>query len=309
MKRRLLDLIACPHDRHFPLELKIGSTVDTESGPDRCELYCVTTQKDIEGERISEAACSACSRVDVTDGELYCPHCRSVFKIIHAIPSFLHEEVPGSPSEIEESKLNEMRARDSQAREYDLLKMLKVLSKLEIPRVIRFLKPGEKDLLVELGAGTGRITDQISRLASEVVAIDFSIKSLKRSQKNCSGKNVHWIHADINHLPLRDGVGDQAFSCQVFEHLPGATLRNMAIDEAARVIKDGGRFVISVYRDSWFWSLFGPKEGFHEGGIYYFRFTQDEFQDLVTRQFVVEALDPNVGMYLQMAKCVKPPAG
>ncbi len=305
MKRRLIDLIACPNDHYFPLDLKIKSTMETHQGPDRCELYCAAIQKYVEESPIDREDCVGCSRLDVIEGELVCPQCGNSFEIKNGIPGMLHAVSQGEESEGRAHKDNEIKARDDQAYAYDGLRMLKVLSKLEIPKVVKLLDVSRSDLVVELGAGTGRITPHIGSRASEVVAVDFSIKSLKRSQINCPAENVHWLHADINHLPLRDHVADHAFSCQVFEHLPGSTLRNMAVDEAARVIKSAGNFVISVYRDSWFWRMFGPKEGFHAGGIYYCRLTTDEFETLLTRQFEIKEMIPNLGLYLQLAKCVK----
>ena len=305
MKRRLIDLLACPNDRHFPLELKIQSTIETHPGPDRCELYCAAIQKYVEQSPIDSKDCVSCSRLDVVKGELSCGQCGRSFKIINGIPSMLCDTSHSETPEDRSHKNNEIKARDDQAHAYDGLRMLKVMSKLEIPKVVKFLDVSRKDLVVELGAGTGRITSRIGDLAAEVVAVDFSIKSLKRSQINCPAENVHWLHADINHLPLRDHVADHAFSCQVFEHLPGNTTRNMAVDEAARVIKSSGNFVISVYRDSWIWRMFGPKEGFHSGGIYYCRLTSDEFRTLLTRQFEIKEMIPNLGLYLQLAKCVK----
>ncbi len=308
MKRRLIDLIACPNDHHFPLELKITSTIETHPGPDRCELYCAAIQKYVEEAPISHEDCVGCSRLDVIEGQLICGHCGSSFEIINGIPSMVHETSQVETAEDRVNKDNEIKARDDQAYSYDGLRMLKVMSKLEIPKVVRLLDVSQKDLVVELGAGTGRITSRIASMVSEVVALDFSIKSLKRAQINCPAENIHWLHADINHVPLRNHVADSAFSCQVFEHLPGNTLRNMAVDEAARVIKSAGTFVISVYRDSWVWRLFGEKEGFHPGGIYYYRLNEDEFKSLLTRQFEIKEMIPNLGVYLQIAKCTKSPA-
>lgn len=274
MKPRLLDIIACPNDKHFPLELKASS--------------------------------EALAAGSILEGELYCPACERVFRIEDGIPRLLSDHSIGDHP-IGRDKANEMRARDDQAHDYDRLKGLKVLSKLEVPKLLELFEAGQDDIVVELGAGTGRITEVVAGLVSELVAVDFSLTSLQRARGKFAGSNAHWVQGDVNHLPLRDLVCDHAFSCQVFEHLPGTALRNMAVDEAARVIKDAGTFIISVYRDSWVWRLVGAKEGYHDGGIYYYRLSGAEFRDLLERRFVVSKLIPNLGFYLQMAKCVKEP--
>ena len=304
MKRRLLDLLACPNDRHFPLELKVAA-VSRAGGPTIvCDIYCARHDVELEKTPVDINDCRDCAAEDVLEGELFCPECQGVFKIKDGIPSLLANPA-AADQRTGRDKANEMRARDDQAQDYDGLKMLRLLTKVEVPGVLGLLKPGPRDLIVELGAGTGRVTRAVAPKAAEVVAVDFSGASLRRSLAKGEGGSVHFIQADINHLPLRDHIADHAFSCQVFEHLPGTALRNMAVDEAARVIKAAGSFVVSVYRDSWFWRLFGAKEGYHPGGIYYYRMNGAEFKELLGRQFKVKRHIPNVGLYLQMAKCVK----
>lgn len=271
MKRTLLDIIACPNDKYFPLELKV----------------------------LSEAAGD-----DVLEGELHCPTCDSVFEIKDGIPRLLSGNSIGDHA-AGRDKASEMRARDDQAHDYDRLKGLKVLSKFEVPKLLDLFEGGRDDTIVELGAGTGRITEVVAGRVAELVAVDFSLTSLQRARTKFTGSNAHWVQGDVNHLPIKDLGCDHAFSCQVFEHLPGTTMRNRAVDEAARVVKGDGTFIISVYRDSWVYRLIGAKEGYHDGGIYYYRMSGDEFKDLLERKFTVKKFVPNVGFYLQMAKCVK----
>jgi ubiquinone/menaquinone biosynthesis C-methylase UbiE len=184
--------------------------------------------------------------------------------------------------------------------------MLKLLSRLELPKTLGALAAGPRDTVVELGSGTGRITLPVADRAAEVVAVDFSIASLERARAGRGGRNnIHWVQADISRLPLRPEVADRVLSSQVFEHLPGPKAREGAVDEAARVLKAGGTFVISVYRDSWFWRLLGPKEGYHPGGIYYCRLTNQEFKDLLAPRFAISRMTRNLGLYLQLAACSK----
>ncbi len=306
MKLRLLDILACPNDKHFPLELKAHSTIQAPGKPVACELYCARRGAAVESGPPDPAECDECAATSVADGELHCPACGRAFKIEEGMPRLLPDH-PGGDSPVGRDKANEMLARDNQAADYDNLKMLRLISKLEVPKVVRFLDAGPGDVVVELGAGTGRVTPAVANRAGELVAIDFSLASLKRSRAKFAGANTHWVQGDVNHLPLRDLAADHAFSCQVFEHLPGAAQRNMAVDEAARVIKGAGTFVISVYRDSWVWRLFGEKEGYHPGGIYYCRLTGNEFGELLGRRFTVKKIVPNLGLYLQLAKCQKTP--
>lgn len=306
MKRRLLDILACPNDKHFPLELTVKVEREAPGHPFTCETFCAQSGIEVEESPVDPGACGDCATTEVVEGELFCPACQSVFPVLDGIPRLLADQSLADNA-IGRDKAKEMRTRDEQAQEYDELKGLKLLSKLEVPKIVELLAAGRGDIVVELGAGTGRLTQVIAGSVSELVAIDFSAASLKRSRGKFDNVNIHWVQGDVNHLPLRDRVCDHAFSCQVFEHLPGTTARNVAVDEAARIIKGPGSFVISVYRDSRFWRFLAAKEGYHPGGIYYYRLSTDEFRDMLGRRFTIEEHLPNVGLYLQVAKCVKKP--
>ncbi len=269
MKQRLLDIIACPNDGHFPLELKIDAAEEDE----------------------------------IVTGSLYCRSCGTTFRIAEGIPRLLAErsftdDDPGR------DKAGEMRARDEQAPFYDRFMRWRPSGFVEKPLMLKLLAAEAKDLVVDLGAGTGRLSDPLAGLISELVAVDFSLESLRQSRAK-GRKNIHWVQADLNYLPFREGIADRVLSSQVFEHLPGAAWRDKAIDEAARILKDGGTFAISVYRYSWLKRRSGDKEGYHYGHIYYCRLTAAELTELLERRFHIEQFIPNLGFYLQAAKCIK----
>ncbi len=300
----MLDKLACPDDRHFPLELQVDSSSEVLGSGPVCERYCAKEDRHLERgvDLPGPTACRACHQIEIETAQLRCPHCGDEFAVIAGIPRLLHQS-PGTTGA--EDKEKERCARDEQAGKYDSLTFLRLLSTIEIPLTMGLLDPDPADLVVELGAGTGRLTARVAQAAHFTLAVDFSIESLARSRQKCRAGNVGWVQADINRLPLRDEVADKILSSQVFEHLPGASMRNMAVDEAARILKTRGTFAISVYRDSWYWRLFGPKEGYHPGGIYYCRLNSSEFEDMLSRQFTLRRQLPNVGAYLQMAKCIK----
>jgi ubiquinone/menaquinone biosynthesis C-methylase UbiE/uncharacterized protein YbaR (Trm112 family) len=302
VRRRLLDILACPNDGQFPLRLRIDASSPAPAVIPACDTYC-----ELGGAGLGQtpaADCADCRQTEIESGELSCPACGAVFEIISGIPRMV--AALDNEDDAGRDKNREMVVRDEQAERYDSMKMLKLLSKLELPKTLRSVAAGPGDLVVELGSGTGRITLPVADLAAEVVAADFSTASLERARAGHRRRgNVHWIQADISRLPLRSGVADRVLSSQVFEHLPGREVREGAVDEAARILKAGGTFVISVYRDSWFWRLLGPKEGYHPGGIYYCRLTNQEFKDLLSRRFTISEMTRNLGLYLQLANCSK----
>jgi len=98
LKLRLMDILACPYDKHFPLELYILSTnyykdrkVDVKDKP-LCELYC--GRKGLKIEELKETPdCEECLRTEIDEGVLYCPECGRWYPIMEEIPILLPDEL------------------------------------------------------------------------------------------------------------------------------------------------------------------------------------------------------------------------
>lgn len=199
----------------------------------------------------------------------------------------------------------EMDARDSQVTSYDKMPFLNLLGKVEIPMTARALGSTESDIVLEAGCGTGRMSITLSKCAGTLICIDFSFKSLLVNQRKLAQAgidNVHLIQADLCHLPFVDGVFSRVLSCQVLEHVPTEDSRKTAIQELARVGRPDCPLVLSAYKHSVFTKVFGSKQGQHEGGIPYFRFTKPELRAVLETRFHVSGITGKL-MYIYLAEC------
>lgn len=97
MRLRLLDLLACPHCRHFPLTHYVfEKNIEEAQLPDKpplCELYCAYVGERIENYK-NTPPCHECIKLDVVSGILICTSCGSWYPIIDSIPRMLP---PGHP--------------------------------------------------------------------------------------------------------------------------------------------------------------------------------------------------------------------
>lgn len=242
------------------------------------------------------------ARLVASEGEIYCTECQKTFPVVDGIPSFVLSDL-ATAHEREEwlRKQSEMQARDAQASQYDHLLGLLLMSPVETRMTLRALRgpSGRFTALAEIGCGTGRMLQHFAALADFVVGVDFSLQSLRlcqqRMQRIGALEKTLLIHADACFLPLADEALDAVASCQLVEHLPSDRLRRQVLAEMARVLKAGGRYAISGYHWSWLTRWNGAKQGMHQGGIYYYRFTRDEFHQLVNTYLPVESLRSILG--------------
>ena len=115
MKRRFMDLAACPMCKHFPLELYI---VEEKEYPERepqikellekhnpplCEIYCYMQNLPI-GKKIEEITektpCDKCLSIEVVTGAMYCSSCGRWYPIIEEIPRMLPDNLRSRDEDI-----------------------------------------------------------------------------------------------------------------------------------------------------------------------------------------------------------------
>ncbi len=106
MKYRLMDLLACPYDKHFPLELYVIETEKYEEREIRlrrkpaCELYCAYHGKRVET-LSGDPGCEDCLKNEVKTGVLYCVECGRWFPIIDEIPYMLPDDLRKKQQDLE----------------------------------------------------------------------------------------------------------------------------------------------------------------------------------------------------------------
>lgn len=95
----------------------------------------------------------------------------------------------------------------------------------------------------DLGAGTGAVSAALAPWVRRVVAVDSSAAMLQAARRRLQGVgNVEFHRADLERLPLEDEALDAATLMLVLPYLaqPGRV-----IAEAARVLRPGGRLLVS----------------------------------------------------------------
>lgn len=236
---------------------------------------------------------------EVLDGSLT-DDAGHVYPIQDGIPRLL-------PHELHVGQESEIAARDAQVEDYDRMAFLNHFGRVEIPLTRRALAPQPADRLLEAGCGTGRMTRLLSPSVHELVAMDFSFESLRvnRAKLQAAGvSNVHLVQADLCRLPFADRAFDRIVSSQVLEHVPGPDARAAAVAGLARVLRPGGTLALSAYKHSLLTRCFGQKEGMHDGGIPFFRFTRAELRDTLGSHFTVHSITGAL-VYLYLARCTR----
>ena len=118
-------------------------------------------------------------------------------------------------------------------------------------------------VIADLGTGEGAFALLLAQRAAQVIAVDTSLKMIEvgREQALRNGiDNVDFRLGDMEELPIEDAAVDLVFFSQSLHH---ALHPARAVDEAARILRPGGRIVIldlvkhrfeeahEIYADEW----------------------------------------------------------
>ncbi|CAK7073567.1 MAG: 2-methoxy-6-polyprenyl-1,4-benzoquinol methylase, mitochondrial [Desulfovibrio sp.] len=120
-----------------------------------------------------------------------------------------------------------------------------VLGGYDLPGAITDMVPPGA-VAADLGCGTGEVLDRMLAVASEVIGVDGSARMLDLARRRFAAdvSRVSLRIGDLEHLPLRDGEADFIAINMVLHHL---TVPAAALIEARRVLKKGGRLVITDF--------------------------------------------------------------
>jgi ubiquinone/menaquinone biosynthesis C-methylase UbiE len=150
---------------------------------------------------------------------------------------------------------------------------------------VRAYKPNR---ILNVGCGTGVMTEKVADVCP-LVATVASIDRIEPARGHYSDK-VQIVQAHPYCLPFPQASFDALLCTQLIEHLDNEDDRNAALKEMARVIRPGGRLIMTVRHQNFRFDNFGwAKEGISEG-VFYHRYYLDEFRKQLAPCWHIECM-------------------
>jgi SAM-dependent methyltransferase len=199
-------------------------------------LACPACHQPLECVRSDSTAAAG----TVTDGVLACTQCRRQYPVIGGVPRFVPRENYASGFGLEWTK----HART----QYDSYSGIpaseqRFFGQTGWPRNLA----GE--VILEVGSGSGRFTEQAAQTGATVVSLDYSYAVDANFASNGARRNVLIVQADVFAMPFRPHSFDRVFCFGMLQHTPSPARAFAALPSA---LKPGGALCADIYKVS-FW--------------------------------------------------------
>ena len=211
----------------------------------------------------------------VINGHLKCSLCNRIYPIREGIIFLLESNDIDEESRREQTLRDESSLVSSQQQveyiytEYDLMEMRTTIRELDIEH---------KQLLLEFGCGAGRYTLPLANMGVSLLALDFSIESLRLLARRLpSGLPVGLVQADVTNRCVARGTADRVLSTLV-SNLPTKEHRLSMLRVASEALKENGSFVFSTHHQNIVCRLLGlpPAGRYADSGIYRYYMQKEE---------------------------------
>jgi SAM-dependent methyltransferase len=171
----------------------------------------------------------------IEDGKLLCVECSRGYPIIKGIPRFVSAENYASSFGYEWHRHSGTQLDSKNAT---------TITKDRFFYESGWPKDLQGDLILEVGAGSGRFTEVALNTGAEVVSVDFSSAIEVALDNNAGNDRLHVVQADLFSLPFKPATFDKVYCLGVIQHTPDP---RGAFEALPPFAKPGGDVVFDVY--------------------------------------------------------------
>jgi len=105
--------------------------------------------------------------------------------------------------------------------------------------------------VLELGAGPGAATKELSRHAARVTSLEYDHAFAANLAARVSGTNISVIQGDAAALPFPEKTFSSAVAILMLHHLRSNEQQDRAFAEVFRILRSGGVFLAFDIQDGW----------------------------------------------------------
>jgi ubiquinone/menaquinone biosynthesis C-methylase UbiE len=120
-----------------------------------------------------------------------------------------------------------------------------------------FTKAG--DAVLDVGCGNGRLYQMFADLSIRYTGVDQSEGLIEKARQKF--REANFVVSSMVKLPFEDSSFDVLYSIAAFHHLPNDELRVQTLKEMKRVLKPGGKIIMTNWNAKSNWAVAKVEKG------------------------------------------------
>jgi len=183
----------------------------------------------------------------IEDGQLQCCDCKATFDVVRHVPRFVPTKNYAASFGFEWNRHAKTQ--------YDSYTGTNVSEKRFFEET-KWPRDLSGQIILEVGCGSGRFTEQAASTGAMVVSLDYSSAVDANYSSNGHKGNVLVVQGDIYSMPFKNDFFDKLFCIGVLQHTPAPEGAFLCLP---KYLKPGGSLVIDIYRHEWWRYLMTTK--------------------------------------------------
>lgn len=193
--------------------------------------------------------CPNCkNNLKIEDGKYLCSNCNSSYEITSNIPVLisLHNTLENLSQKNLAEYFDSKYEKDEDPWNYESSAAEKMKYEF-VTKLVKELNPNIQTVL-DVACSFGYLSNKLSNISENVVGIDVSLNALMKANEKYKKKNINFVSAGAENIPLREKSFDAVILC---DGLNGMDLtgvhRENAVKESLRVLKNEGFTIFTDY--------------------------------------------------------------
>lgn len=152
----------------------------------------------------------------------------------------------GNPLSLREWNLEINRFQSMSVKETHPNPVVRLIERLRRLSLVALARPAQSAVVADIGCESGFIAQAFQPRCKRLFLVDIDRDLLDKARERLGNERIDYVQSDVSRIDLPDGIADITIASEILEHVPDERL---ALREACRITRAGGRVVISVPND------------------------------------------------------------
>lgn len=130
----------------------------------------------------------------------------------------------------------------------------RIWHELKIDLIDRVMPPDLNDVILDIGCGSGNITNYLAAKSKQVTGVDANEEAILYAKQTFVKSGLSFKHALIDQIDFRDETFTKIYILELIEHIYAEQIKDF-FSECYRLLKQGGEILLTTPNKNSLWPI------------------------------------------------------